>query len=116
MKRKKALLNPEDIFPKRFALNYSPPMLILEFNKCGSLYLKKMRIFKLTPESLPMEILDYLKKKHWEYFHEGRIEDKQVLKLIAQLQKNLKKKLDLAASGGHNLNDQQSVSFSMAKE
>ena len=37
-KRKKALLNPEDIYPKRFALNFDPPMIILEFNKVGSLY------------------------------------------------------------------------------
>lgn len=90
-KRKKALLNPEDLYPKRFALNYSPPMIILEFNKQGSLYLKKMRLFKLTADTTPNEAQDYLKKAHSEFFEKGRIDDKQVLKLIEKLQQNIAK-------------------------
>merc|ERR1712170_208891 len=87
-KRRKALLNPEDIYPKRFALNFDPPMIILEFNKLGSLYLKKMRLFKLTVDSEPSYILNYLKKQHFVFFESGRIDDKQVLKLISKLQQN----------------------------
>lgn len=91
-KRRKALLNPEDIYPKRFALNFDPPMVILEFNKLGSLYLKKMRLFKLTADSEPHTMLDYLKKQHSVFFESGRIDDKQVLKLISKLQQNMMKK------------------------
>ena len=51
-----------------------------------------MRLFKLTVDSDPNNILNSLKKKHFVFFESGRIDDKQVLKLISKLQQNMIKK------------------------
>lgn len=93
-KQKKDKLKSEEIFPKRFGLNYNPPMVILEFNQGGSLYLKKMRLQKLTDQGEPAQYLNYLKKKYDDYFEDGKIEDKQVQKQIKQLQNNYLKHKD----------------------
>ena len=59
-----------DFQPKRFALNYDPPMIILEYlvPSTGKLYHHKMKLRQMKAETPTQEVIDYLKKRHPLYF------------------------------------------------
>ena len=81
-----------DFQPKRFALNYDPPMLVLEYMvpSTGKLYHHKMKVLHMTYESNVDEIVEYLKKRHALYFTTCKIEDKQTLDLVNRLKFRMK--------------------------
>lgn len=56
----------KDLVPKRFALSYNPPVIILEYliEATGKLYHHKMKLLKLKPDTPTTDALDYIKKKH----------------------------------------------------
>lgn len=59
-----------DFQPKRLALAYNPPVIVLEYlvPSTGKLYHHKMRLRMLTHESNIDEVMSYLEKRHPLYF------------------------------------------------
>ena len=57
-------LSLADFEPKRFALNYNPPMIVLEYlvPSTGKLYHHKMKLRHLTGKSTVPECIKYLEK------------------------------------------------------
>jgi centrosomal protein CEP19 len=51
-----------DFQPKRFALSYDPPVIVLEYMvpSTGKLYHHKMRLRNLTKDSKISDIMNYL--------------------------------------------------------
>ena len=66
-----------DYMPKRFGLNFDPPMIILEYlvPSTGKLYHHKMRLRKLNPTHDPQEILKHLRARHSMYVNHNKIGD-----------------------------------------
>ena len=64
-----------DFQPKRFALNYDPPMIVLEYMvpSTGKLYHHKMKLRHLKPETKTEEVIDYLRKRHPLYFLANKV-------------------------------------------
>lgn len=62
VKKDVAELSLSDFMPKRFALNYDPPMLILEYlvPSTGKLYHHKMKLRRLTSNTTVLETIKYL--------------------------------------------------------
>jgi centrosomal protein CEP19 len=75
VKKDVADLSLSDFQPKRFALNYDPPMIILEYlvPSTGKLYHHKMKLRRLTGSSTVPEAIKYLQKRHPLYFIDGKI-------------------------------------------
>jgi centrosomal protein CEP19 len=89
-----------DYQPKRFGLQYNPPMIVLEYlvPSTGKLYHHKMRLQRLTASSEAKTFLDYLRKRHSVYLSHTKITDEQLTGLIIQLRDHMKpdmNKLDL---------------------
>lgn len=91
--KKKISLTAEEFIPKRFGLNYNPPMIILEFmlRSRGKLYLKKMKLYKLRATTSREVALKYIKMRYPDFFISNQIADKQLLSLIDKLKENLLK-------------------------
>lgn len=89
--KKKVVLSEEEFIPKRFGLNFNPPMIILEYmlRSRGKLYLKKMKIFKLKPTTTSEVALKYLKMRYPDFFVTDKIKDRQLLILIDKLKEFL---------------------------
>jgi CEP19-like protein len=89
--KKKLDVDKDDFLPKRFALNYNPPMIILEYmmKSKGKLYLSKIKLYKLQPTTPSELALKYIKDRYWELFETGKISDKQVLALVDKLKAQL---------------------------
>ena len=64
-----------DFQPKRLALQYDPPTIVLEYlvPSTGKLYHHKMKLRQLKPDSNIEEIMDYLEKRHPLYFINHKI-------------------------------------------
>ena len=62
VKKDVADLSLSDFQPKRFALNYDPPMIILEYlvPSTGKLYHHKMKLRRLNGNSTVAEAIKYL--------------------------------------------------------
>jgi len=62
VKKDIADLSLSDFVPKRFALNYDPPMIILEYlvPSTGKLYHHKMKLRRLNGKSTVKEAMNYL--------------------------------------------------------
>jgi len=87
-----AELSFSDFQPKRFALNYDPPMIILEYlvPSTGKLYHHKMKLRELKPETTTEEVIEYLKKRHPLYFMTNKISKEQLSDLINRLKFKIK--------------------------
>jgi hypothetical protein len=103
VKKDAAELSFADFQPKRFALNYDPPMignpsssftrvLVLEYlvPSTGKLYHHKMKLRQLKGDSDTDEMLEYLQKRHSLYFTTQKVTDKQITDLINRLKFKLK--------------------------
>jgi centrosomal protein CEP19 len=66
-----------DYQPKRFGLQYNPPMIVLEYlvPSTGKLYHHKMRLHRLTASADPQPFLEYLKNRHSVYLSHTKIND-----------------------------------------
>ncbi|CAD8111592.1 unnamed protein product [Paramecium primaurelia] len=86
--KSKKLSNME---PKRLAIRFDPPMIIVEYLQpsSGKLYHHKMKLLKMKPDTPANHALEYLKKKHAMYFMNNKIPEKQLLELIGKIQKRL---------------------------
>ena len=87
VKKDVADLSLSDFQPKRFALNYDPPMIILEYlvPSTGKLYHHKMKLRRLTGKSTVAETLKYLEKRHPLYFLNAKMRNDQITDLIKRL-------------------------------
>ena len=72
-----AELSFSDFQPKRFALNYDPPMIILEYlvPSTGKLYHHKMKLRTLKADTKTEEVIDYLTKRHPLYFIANKVSE-----------------------------------------
>lgn len=77
-----------EIHPKRFALDYSSPSIVMEYlvPSTGKLYHHKMRIRPDEIQTPPMQVYNRLAKKHSTYLDPRHISQEQVLDLISKLQ------------------------------
>jgi hypothetical protein len=78
-----------DFVPKRFALKYRPPKIVLEYliPSNGKLYIHYM---KIRPNDLcesPEILYQKLKQKHSYYLDPSKVSETQVIELIKLLQK-----------------------------
>ena len=64
-----------DFEPKRLALSYDPPTIVLEYlvQSTGKLYHHKMRLRQLKADSNIEEMMAYLEKRHPLYFINHKI-------------------------------------------
>ena len=81
-----------DFHPKRFAINYDPPVIVLEYMvpSTGKLYHHKMRLRNLTKDSNVNEIMKYLEQRHPLYFLSPKLKKEQIRKLIEKIQFKMK--------------------------
>jgi len=95
-------IDPNDYVPKRFALRFNPPSIIVEYlvPSSGKLYHHKMRISNLKANSNKMEVFKAIQKKHSQYLEGDKISEAQITDLIEKLQKRLKE----APTGGSSEN------------
>lgn len=87
-------LSLADFHPQRFALNYDPPMVILEYlvPSTGKLYHHKMKLRSLTGQSTVKDGIKYLHKRHPLYFTTNKISEEQITDLLKRLIYRLKMK------------------------
>ena len=113
VKKDVADLSLSDFQPKRFALNYDPPMIILEYlvPSTGKLYHHKMKLRRLTGNSTVPEAIKYLQKRHPLYFIDGKIRADQITDLIERLIYRVKQKEELT---GKKKEDKQPATISQA--
>ena len=93
-------LSLSDFMPKRWALNYDPPMIskfkfiflkviiiVLEYlvPSTGKLYHHKMKLRRLTGSSTVKEQVKYLEKRHPLYFMRNNYKENQITDLIERL-------------------------------
>ena len=91
-----------DFYPKRFALNYDPSMIIIEYMvpSTGKLYHHRMKLRRLNGKSTVESQMQYLKKRHPLYMlPNNKINEAQIRELIARLIKNVKHKESIENSG-----------------
>lgn len=81
-----------DFQPKRFAVNYDPPVIVLEYMvpSTGKLYHHKMRLRNLTKESKISETMAYLEQRHPLYFMSPNLKREQIQKLVEKIQFRMK--------------------------
>ena len=67
-----------DFQPKRIALSYDPPMIVIEYlvPSSGKLYHHRMKLKHLKPDSETKEMITYLQKRHPLYFTTGKLNEK----------------------------------------
>lgn len=92
--KKKNKLVAEEFLPKRFGVNFNPPMVILEYMVKGKLYLKKFKLFKLKPCTSTDIALKYLKMRYPDFFDFKKFTDDQMRRLIDRIKLHLKKEAD----------------------
>jgi len=80
-----------DMVPKRFAVKYDPPTIIMEYlvPSSGKLYHHKMRVHDISYDSDTSDVLSNLKDKHYQYFLGNKISDPQMKNFIERLKRNL---------------------------
>ena len=87
-------LSFSDFQPKRMALAYDPPTIVLEYMvpSTGKLYHHKMRLRQLKPDSNVDEMMEYLQKRHPLYFMNKKISKTQIKDLVRRLKYRLASK------------------------
>ena len=108
MKKQDRVFNPNDYLPKRFALNYNPPQIIIEYltPSTGKLYHHKMRLHKFTYDKSTTDVLKQLYDRHGIYLDKKKIKQKQIEKLIEKLKVNHKSNKLASTKDETNTNSQ----------
>ena len=77
-----------EILPKRFALKFDKPTIIIEYliPSTGKLYHHNMRIKPSDLKTSAESIYNLLRKKHSAYLDPSKISEQQVVNLIRKLQ------------------------------
>ena len=88
---KSKLIDFNDFEAKRFALNYSPPKIIIEYEAPSKkkLYLYKINLTNLKSDSNIEEIMKEIYIKHNSLFDLKKVEEFQIINLIEKLKENL---------------------------
>jgi hypothetical protein len=83
----KRKFNPQDYEPRRLALCYCPPLIIIEYLKPskGKLYHRRLSIKSKVGIDQLEELIKSLKRKYSAYFSSNKICDQQLRKLLEQL-------------------------------
>lgn len=86
-KKPKRQINPKDYCPRRFALNYQPPMLILEYFIPSSrkLYHKWIKIKEWHEHTSVEDVTRVIYKKYQNYLPPGKIKPQQIKRLLEKL-------------------------------
>lgn len=94
----------DDYEPRRLALNYQPPMIILEYKtkSTGKLYHRRMKIQTWNEKTEPVKVLECIKKRYGKYFANGKIKDDQLLRIIEKLKIGCFKGQSKAINGINN--------------
>jgi hypothetical protein len=84
--------NPNDCEPRRFALKYDPPQIIMEYcvPSLNKLYHHKIKLPKLKYESKIEEIVKEIYEKHSLYLNSSKVNKGQIVNLVDKLKSNLK--------------------------
>lgn len=108
MKKQDRVFNPNDYVPKRFALNYNPPQIIIEYltPSSGKLYHHKMRLHKFTYDKNTTDVMKQLYDRHGIYLDKKKIKQKQIEKLIEKLKVNHKSNKLASTKDETNTNSQ----------
>jgi len=92
-------VDPNDYVPKRFAVKYDPPTIVLEYlvPSSGKLYHHKMKLSNLKYDTETGDALEALQKRNLQYFVGNKVSEVQIKKFIEKLKNKLK---DGANKGG----------------
>ena len=76
-----------DYVPKRFGISYSPPQIVVEYNKPSKnkLYHHKIKIKNLAKETKISDIVDEVYKKHGAYLNNKLVNKVKIIQLIEKL-------------------------------
>lgn len=76
-----------DYLPKRFGLSYTPPQIVVEYQRpsSGKLYHHKIKFQHLTPQSKISELIDEIYTKHSVYLNHKRVSKAQIIQLVEKL-------------------------------
>ena len=76
-----------DYVPKRFGISYSPPQIVVEYNKPSKnkLYHHKIKLRNLSKDSKISEIVDDIYKKHGSYLNNKLVNKVKIIQLIEKL-------------------------------
>ena len=86
-----------DFYPKRFALDFNIPAIVLEYltPSTGQLYLHEMKLVWLNETSTIQETVDFILNAHPLYFVQDIIKTEQLEGLIQRLIDRLKYKASM---------------------
>ena len=86
-----------DFFPKRFALDFNQPAIVLEYltPSSGRLYLHEMKLVWLNEASTIQETVDYILNAHPLYFAQDKMKTEQLEGLIQRLIDRMKYKAQM---------------------
>jgi len=89
--KKSFKVDPNDYVPKRFAIKYDPPTIILEYlvPSSGKLYHHKMKMSNLKHNTDTDDAVEALQKRNTQYFVNNKISDVQIKKFVERLKKKL---------------------------
>lgn len=88
--------NPNDFEPRRFALKYNPPQIIMEYKvpSTNKLYHHKIKLPKLKKDSNIEDVIKEVYEKHKIYLDSNKINEDQIINLIDKLKLNLKTNIE----------------------
>ena len=77
----------KDYSPKRFGISYSPPQIVVEYNKPSKnkLYHHKIKIKNLTKEKKISDIVNEVYTKHGPYLNNQKVNKVKIIQLIEKL-------------------------------
>jgi len=90
--KRSSKVDPNDYVPKRFAVKYDPPTIILEYlvPSSGKLYHHKMKLSNLKHDTDTDDALEALQKRNVQYFVGNKVSEVQIKKFIEKLKNKLK--------------------------
>jgi len=76
-----------DYIPKRFGISYTPPQIVVEYDKPSKnkLYHHKIKIKNLAKETKISDIVDEIYKKHGPYLNNKKVNKVKIIQLIEKL-------------------------------
>ena len=90
---KRKAFSSTDYAPKRLALKYNPPQIVLEYlvPSSGKLYHHKIKLKNLSQNTHIQEIMKDIYEKHFLYLDYSKIKPEQILRLVEKLLNNAPK-------------------------
>eukprot|EP00747_Dinoflagellata_sp_TGD_P179133 gnl/TRDRNA2_/TRDRNA2_29411_c0_seq1.p1 gnl/TRDRNA2_/TRDRNA2_29411_c0~~gnl/TRDRNA2_/TRDRNA2_29411_c0_seq1.p1 ORF type:complete len:230 (+),score=58.47 gnl/TRDRNA2_/TRDRNA2_29411_c0_seq1:61-750(+) len=94
-------IDPCDVCPKRFGLNYDPPCIILEHLQVstGKLFHRRIGLRSLRASSNAARVAEKLRQRNASLLGEDKVSFDQLVSLVQKLTESLKDKQQAAGSG-----------------